>query len=67
MRTIGKDLILCLFIKDCFFRKNERNFALLDYEQAHEIDTEDESIKDRISKVYYEFGVDKYNEKLYEV
>jgi len=40
---------------------------LLDYEQAHEIDTEDESIKDRISKVYYEFGVDKYNEKLYEV
>jgi hypothetical protein len=40
---------------------------LLDYEQAHEIDPEDETIKDRISKVYYEFGVDKYNEKLYEV
>ena len=40
---------------------------MLDYEQAHEIDSEDETIKDRISKVYYEFGVDKYNEKLYEV
>ena len=40
---------------------------MLDYEQANEIDPEDEAIKNRIAKVYYEFGVESYNEKEYEV
>jgi tetratricopeptide (TPR) repeat protein len=52
---------------DCFFKKDDRKFALLDYEQANEIDPDDEDIKNRIAKVYYEFGVESYNEKEYEV
>lgn len=51
---------------DCFNMKGEKNFALLDYEQAAELDPQDEEIKNRIAKIYYEYGVSKYDEKNYE-
>lgn len=52
---------------DCFYQKNEKQFALLDYEQAYEMDAKDETIRNRIANVYYEFAIEKYNEKKYEV
>lgn len=58
---------ICILLLDCFYRKNDKKYALLDYEQANEIDPNDEEIKNRIAKIYYEFGVEKYNEKKYQV
>ena len=75
---------------DCFNKKNEKKYALLDYgkfkfilnyinffifklfslkkiEQANELDPEDDLIKKKIAEIYYEFGVEKYDEKNYEV
>ena len=54
-------------LKDCYYRKTEKEFALLDYEQAHEIDPKDQEIKNRIAKINFEFGIERYNEKEYQV
>ena len=43
------------------------NFALQDYNQALEIDPNDQSIKSRISVIHNEFGVNAYQEKNYTV
>ncbi|CAF0723587.1 unnamed protein product [Brachionus calyciflorus] len=51
---------------DCFYKKNEKNFALLDYEQAFEIDPNDQDIKGRIASIYYELAIQKYDDKEYE-
>ncbi|KAL4219087.1 Tetratricopeptide repeat protein 16 [Mactra antiquata] len=48
---------------DCFFRQEEYNFAMQDYQQALELDTNDETIKSRISVIHNEFGVSAYQEK----
>ncbi|XP_056011713.1 tetratricopeptide repeat protein 16-like isoform X2 [Ostrea edulis] len=48
---------------DCFFRQNDFNFALQDYCQALELDSDDENIKSRISVIYNEFGVTAYQDK----
>ena len=43
------------------------NFALQDYNQALEIDPNDQSIKSRISVIHNEFGINAYQEKNYTV
>ncbi|XP_060590899.1 tetratricopeptide repeat protein 16-like isoform X2 [Ruditapes philippinarum] len=48
---------------DCFFRQEEYNFAMQDYEQALELDPTNETIKSRISVIHNEFGVAAYQEK----
>lgn len=48
---------------DCFFRQEEYNFAMQDYEQALELDPNDETIKSRISVIHNEFGVAAYQDK----
>jgi hypothetical protein len=40
---------------------------MLDYEQALEIDPDDEEIKNRIANIHYEYGVAKYDLKDYKV
>ena len=51
---------------DCFYRKNDKQFAILDYEQAHELDPNDETINKRIALICYEMAVEKYDQKEYE-
>lgn len=50
---------------DCFFRQNDFNFALQDYNQALEIDPTDAAIQARISVIYNEYGVTAYQDKNY--
>ncbi|XP_033728912.1 tetratricopeptide repeat protein 16-like isoform X2 [Pecten maximus] len=50
---------------DCFFRQNDLNFALQDYNQALEIDPNDAAIQARISVIYNEYGVTAYQDKNY--
>jgi len=52
---------------DCYMKKSNRKYALLDYEQANELDPKDEKVKARIAKIYYELGIEAYNEKNYQV
>ena len=52
---------------DCFLKKKEIKFALLDYEQAVEIDPNDEDVLNRIAKIHYKFGVEQYDEKNFKV
>lgn len=54
-------------ISDCFFRQEDFNFAMQDYQQALEIDPLDETIKSRISVIHNEFGVTAYQEKMFAV
>lgn len=51
---------------DCFYKKDEKQFAILDYEQAFELDPSDEAISKRIGRVCYEMAVEKYDLKEYE-
>ena len=46
--------------------KDEKKFAILDYEQAHEIDPNDKTINRRIGKICFEIAVEKYDQKEYE-
>ena len=46
--------------------KDEKKFAILDYEQANEIDPSDKSINRRIGKICFEMAIEKYDEKAYE-
>ena len=52
---------------DCFFRQEEYNFAMQDYQQALDIDPQDETIRSRISVIHNEFGVTSYQEKIFSV
>ncbi|XP_041368202.1 tetratricopeptide repeat protein 16-like [Gigantopelta aegis] len=52
---------------DCFFKQNELNFALQDYQQALELDASDLGVKARIAVVQHEFGIDNYQNKNYVV
>ncbi len=52
---------------DCYMKKNNKKYALLDYEQANELDSKDEKVKTRIAKIYYDMGIEAYNEKNYQV
>lgn len=63
---LGSKTLISVFL-DCFYRKHDKTYALLDYEQAHEIDPNDDSIKRRMAKIYHELGVDKYDAKKYTV
>lgn len=50
---------------DCFFRLNELHFALSDYQQALEMDSNDWSVRCRLSVVYNEFGILEYYDRHY--
>ncbi|XP_021341752.1 tetratricopeptide repeat protein 16-like, partial [Mizuhopecten yessoensis] len=50
---------------DCFFRQNDYNFALQDYNQALEIDPNDAAVQARISVIFNEYGVTAYQDKNY--
>jgi tetratricopeptide (TPR) repeat protein len=51
---------------DCFCKKNETQFAILDFEQALELDPHDQTVSRRIGKICYEMAVKKYDNKEYE-
>ena len=51
---------------DCFFKKNEIHFALGDYEQAVEINPNDEMSRERVGVIHHYIAIEKYNEKNYE-
>ena len=36
-------------------------------EQAYEIDSENDFVKKKIAELYFEFGIEKYDEKDYQV
>lgn len=60
-------IYVSLLFTDCFFRQEEYNFAMQDYEQALELDPTNETIKSRISVIHNEFGVAAYQEKRFSV
>jgi hypothetical protein len=53
--------------KDCFYKKLDINFAILDYEQALELDQNDIHIKSRIAKLSYELAIKNFEDKDYRV
>ena len=59
--------MLIVLFPDCFFKQNELNFALQDYQQALELDASDLGVKARIAIVHHEFGVGNYQIKNYAV
>ncbi|XP_042193369.1 tetratricopeptide repeat protein 16 [Callorhinchus milii] len=50
---------------DCFFKKENLEYALLDYEQALDLDNKDHNIKDRIAIVRDELGLRDYKLRKY--
>lgn len=63
------DLFILLYT-DCFYKLNYLHFALLDYQQAEELEaavptTTDKSVSKRLSVVYNQLGVAEYADRKY--
>ena len=52
---------------DCFFREGSIQFAMADYYQALELDSNDQAIQSRIAVIHNEYGVEEYLAKNYKV
>jgi len=50
---------------DCFYKLNHLHFAMLDYQQAEEIDTDNKSVALRLSVVYNQMGLNEYASRKY--
>ena len=48
---------------DCFFKLGDFDFAMADYEQALELDEQDQSVRTRMAAIHYELGLQHYQER----
>lgn len=66
---ISENLKVNICFSDCFYKLNHLHFALLDYQQADELEANDSTLNDsvsrRLSVVYNQLGLAEYSDRKY--
>ncbi len=60
-------LTLDLKFEDAFYKQQDYDYSILDYEQALELNPKDVNITLRIAKIYYQLAIQAYDKKDYFV